>query len=289
MTKDHSARVLSNAQEAPAYWRLRVRISENIALRPGQFVMVRTRDQWEPIWRRALVIYRAERHAEGMDLEFLYKVLGRGTQRLSRQRPGDELEMLGPLGNGFPPETDPHAEALLVSGGIGLPALYLLAEALAHEGRSVRLFHGEPTVKPHAGSPRDLKIAWGAPVDLPALEDFARVLGREAITLATEDGSGGIQGLVTEALQAYLDRARPRRAVLYACGPLPMLRRVAEIAAAAQLPAFVALEARMACGFGVCLGCVVPTRSRSDRIPHYRRVCVEGPIFRAEEVLWDEL
>jgi dihydroorotate dehydrogenase electron transfer subunit len=109
------------------------------------------------------------------------------------------------------------------------------------------------------------------------------------MTLVTEDGSGGIPGLVTEALQAYVDRARPHRASLYACGPLPMLRRVAEIAAATGLPAFVALEARMACGFGVCLGCVVPTRSGADRTPQYRRVCVEGPIFRAEEVVWDEL
>ncbi len=275
MTKDHTVRILSNAPETPTYWRLRVRVPEDITIRPGQFVMVRARDHWEPIWRRALVIYRVEQHAEGMDLEFLYKVLGRGTQQLSRQRPGDELEMFGPLGNGFSPKTDHHAEAILVSGGIGLPALYLLAEALARQGCSIHLFHGEPTVKPHT--------------DLPALEDFARVLGREAITLATEDGSGGIQGLVTEALQAYLDRVRPRRAVLYACGPLPMLRRIAEIAAATGLPAFVALEARMACGFGVCLGCVVPTRSASDRTPHYRRVCVEGPIFRAEEVIWDEL
>jgi len=273
--RDHRVRILSNAPEPPAYWRLRVRLQEAIAIRPGQFVMVRTREQWEPLWRRALVIYRAEEHAEGMDLEFLYKVLGRGTMLLSRQRPGDELEMLGPLGNGFPHEADSEAEALLISGGIGLPALYLLAEALARDGRAVRLFHGEPTVEPNA--------------PLPFLDDFARVLGPETITLATEDGSRGFQGLVTEAVQAYLERARPRRAIFYACGPMPMLRRVAEIAVQRALPAYVSLEARMACGFGVCLGCAVKTRFASDRTPHYRRVCVEGPIFRAEEVVWDEL
>ncbi len=275
MMRDHRVRILSNAPETLTYWRLRVRLSETIAIRPGQFVMARTREQWEPIWRRALVIYRAEEHAEGMDLEFLYKVLGRGTALLSRQRPGDELEMLGPLGNGFPHDADPDAEALLISGGIGLPALYLLAEALARDGRAVRLFHGEPTVEPER--------------PLPFLDDFARVLEPEAITLATEDGSRGFPGLVTEAVEAYLERTRPGRAVLYACGPTPMLRRVAEIAAQRRLPAYVSLEARMACGFGVCLGCAVKTQFASEHMPHYRRVCAEGPIFRAEEVIWDEL
>lgn len=273
MTRDRSVRVVSNVRETLAYWRLRVRLSERIAIRPGQFVMMRVRDAWEPLWRRALVIYRAEPHAEGMDLEFLYKVLGRGTALLSRQRPGDELEMLGPLGNGFPTDADSKAEALLISGGIGLPALYLLAEALARNGRTVRLFHGEPTVEPEGS--------------LPALDDFARVLGPEAITLATEDGSKGFHGVVTEAVEVHLERAR--RAILYACGPTPMLRRVAEIAARRGLPAYVSLEARMACGFGVCLGCAVKTQSASDRTPRYRRVCVEGPVFRAQEVVWDEL
>lgn len=273
--RDHRVRILSNAPETPTYWRLRVHLSEAFAARPGQFVMMRARDQWEPIWRRPLVIYRMEEHAEGVHLEFLYKVLGRGTALLSRQRPGDELEMLGPLGNGFPTDENPEAEAILVSGGIGLPALYLLAEALARDKRPIRLFHGEPTVEP------------GIP--FPFLEDFARVLKPEAITLATEDGSQGVRGLVTEALEADLERTRPRRAVLYACGPTPMLRRVAEIAARWELPAYVSLEARMACGFGVCLGCAVKTQFASDRAPHYRRVCIEGPVFRAEEVIWDEL
>lgn len=275
MTRDRSVRVVSNVRETLAYWRLRVRLSERIAIRPGQFVMMRVRDAWEPLWRRALVIYRAEPHAEGMDLEFLYKVLGRGTAQLSRQRPGDELQMLGPLGNGFPLEADADAEAILISGGIGLPALYLLAEALARQRRRVQLFHGEPTSEPGA--------------HFSALEDFARVLGHEAITLATEDGSLGFRGRVTEALEAYVQHHRPRRASLYACGPTPMLRRVAEIAARQGWPAYVSLEARMACGFGVCLGCAVKTREAPDRPPHYRRVCVEGPIFRAEEVVWDDV
>jgi len=275
MMGDHRARILSNAPEAHAYWRLRVRLPEILAVRPGQFVMVRPRDQWEPLWRRALVIYRTTEHAAGMDLEFLYKVLGRGTALLSRQHPGDELQMLGPLGTGFPCDEDPDAEAILISGGIGLPALYLLAEALTRQGRAVRLFHGEPTVPSHT--------------PLPFLEDFARVLGPEAITLATEDGSRGFAGKVTEAVEAHLERARPRRAILYACGPTPMLRRVAEIAAQRRLPAYVSLEARMACGFGVCLGCAVKTQRASDRTPHYRRVCVEGPVFRSEEVVWDEV
>lgn len=273
MRKDHRAQVLHNARETQAYWRLRVRLPESFPIRPGQFVMVRARDQREPLWRRALVIYRAQEHTEGMDLEFLYKVLGRGTLLLSRQRPGDELDVLGPLGNGFPIHA--NAEAILVSGGIGLPTLFLLAETLARAPVRIRLFHGEATLDPQEG--------------LPALSDFARVLGPQALTLATEDGSAGFKGRVTEALEAFLERSRPRGATLYACGPWPMLRRVAQIAARFDLPAYVALEARMACGFGVCLGCAVKIRTPSDPIPHYRRVCVEGPIFRAEEVVWDDV
>jgi dihydroorotate dehydrogenase electron transfer subunit len=196
-------------------------------------------------------------------IEILYRVVGRGTTLLSEARPGQSISLLGPLGHGFPIEPS-AAPALLVGGGTGSASLFELAKALAALGRPVSVLLGA------ASEP-----------DLIGLRDFA-CLDVELVC-ATEDGSRGYQGLVTEPLAERLAASAPGSAV-FACGPSPMMRAVAELAEAQGAPCFVSLENPMACGFGVCLGCAVPRREGG-----FSLVCRDGPVFEAGEIDWEGL
>ncbi|RMG49761.1 MAG: dihydroorotate dehydrogenase electron transfer subunit [Acidobacteria bacterium] len=271
---DVTATVLNNVREYGDYWRLRVKIPARYAVRPGQFAMIRPSAQWEPILRRAMVFYRVERGAHALEAEFIYRVMGRGTRRLAQLRSGDRLDVLGPLGNGFtigePPPTG--RDVALVSGGIGIPALYLLAAELRRRGFVPRLFHGDRTSDVERG--------------LICVDDFYALLGRDHVLCTTEDGSYGQRGVVTDLLESALQNRAWRPLALYACGPEPMMKRVAQLAHQFHIPAELSLEAAMACGFGVCLACVQRVR-RDDRIT-YVRVCCEGPVFRAEDIVWEE-
>jgi dihydroorotate dehydrogenase electron transfer subunit len=195
-----------------------------------------------------MAVYRGD--ADG--LEFRFKVVGRGTRILSELPSGATVGVVGPLGNGFP---DPPEGSVLVGGGTGIASLYELA---ASEPASVRVLLG--------GRTRD---------DVMGLEDF-EALGVD-LQVATEDGSAGHKGLVTELL-----RPEPDQTVI-ACGPTGMMRKVAELARSAGARCLVSLESPMACGFGICLGCAVPTRSG------FRYVCTGGPVFDADELRWEEL
>jgi len=235
--------------EAPAVARI---------ARPGQFVMVRTGPSpakgTSPLLKRPFSLHRI---GSGGEIDLLYRVVGEGTSLLSQVRSLQGLEVMGPLGRGFEPP-DPLPRAYLAAGGVGLAPLLALAETLAGSTETI-LFYG-------ARSDDDL-------VSAPYLELFqCRVL------LCTDDGSVGFHGPVTEPLAEVLE-ASP--APVFACGPRPMLARVAELAAGAGVAAQVSMEANMACGMGACLGCVVQTNE-----PAYTRVCLEGPVFRAEDIQW---
>ena len=212
---------------------------------PGQFYMVSASERWgggqgeRPFLRRALSVMRT---GEDASAEFLLEDVGPGTRRLCELEAGEGIELIGPLGRGFSP---PAGEALLVGGGIGIAPL--LGAQDAWGGLALLGF-------------RDAEHARAA--DL-----FATAL------IATDDGSAGHHGVVTELLGVELDRA-PRS--ILACGPPAMLDAVRELALARGVPAQLALEAPMACGFGACWGCVVAT------VDGYRRVCVDGPVFAAE-------
>jgi dihydroorotate dehydrogenase electron transfer subunit len=191
----------------------------------------------------------------------LYKRTGRGTRLLAAAVAGDVIALLGPLGCGFRAPSGAGA-ALLVAGGTGIASVYELARRLAGE-RAVSVLLGARSRE-----------------DLMAEADFAELgVGLE---IATEDGSRGARGLVTELLEQHL--ARERQATVYACGPTPMMQRCAEIAAAHTADCFVSLENNMACGFGVCLGCAAPRTSGG-----YALVCREGPVFDATDVVWSGL
>jgi dihydroorotate dehydrogenase electron transfer subunit len=199
--------------------------------------------------------------------QVLYKVYGRGTALLATLEAGAEITVLGRLGRGFEPPADPDAVAVFVAGGIGSAPFPLLIDELRRAGHPApMMFYG----------------ARGSG-DLPLVDWFDGHVG--ALHVATEDGSAGTHGRVTEPLLAWHDKHRERPQEWYVCGPDPMLKAVARTALDRRVPAQLALEAHMACGFGVCIGCVVPCRAEDGGI-RYDRVCVEGPVMRAERMAW---
>jgi NAD(P)H-flavin reductase len=239
-----------------AYRVLRVADVETPEPRPGQFAMLATAERWgggedeRPYLPRAFSIAR-RRIGES---HFLLEDVGPGTRRLCELREGDGLWALGPLGKGFQ-SPKPRHRAILVGGGVGIAPLAILQDALEAEAAThVTVLLGF----------RDGVRAQGA-----ALLHGARV--------ATDDGSVGHHGLLTELLsqELYADS----RAEVYACGPAPMLEAVRAMCATRDVPAQLALEAGMACGFGACYGCAVPRRGDG-----YLRVCVDGPVIDAAQL-----
>jgi dihydroorotate dehydrogenase electron transfer subunit len=270
---DTIATVLENRREFADYWRLRLHIPARFEIRPGQFVMIRPHGQWEPILRRAMVFYRVTAGPGFLESEFIYRAMGRGTHQLAQTRPGDFVDLLGPLGNGFTIDQPirPGHTVALVSGGVGIPAMYLLAEQVLARGLEPRLFHGDRT--------SDVELG------LMCVNDFHELLGRASVVCATEDGSYGEPGFVTAPLERALRNGTLRPAAIYACGPRPMMQRVADLAGEFRIPTQVSVEAQMACGFGVCLACA--ERVKVNGQEKYVRVCLEGPVFRAEDIIWE--
>ena len=254
------------------------------AIRPGQFLMVRPSEgppgSTDPLLGRPFALYDVARDDSGepVAVDIVYLVLGRGTTALARMRPGDRVAAWGPLGNGFgpPPEGDPVA---FVAGGIGQTPFVALAKWWLGRAR-----YGESGSAPGRGFVSGAVLYYGTrSADLLAgLDDFraAGVIPR----IATDDGSSGHHGFVTDLLRLDLERG-VRPAKLVGCGPPPMLRALAAIASEHSIPCDLSLENHMACGFGACFSCVAPIRQQ-DGSTDLRRVCVEGPIFPAESVVF---
>jgi len=224
------------------------------APRPGQFYMLAAEERWgggadeRPFLPRAFSFLRAR---DGR-LDFLLEEIGPGTRRLAELAPGDGLLLTGPFGAGFSaPPAD--SRALLVGGGIGIVPLVCWQDELLAAGRGATTLLGF----------RDAAHAEGASL-------------AQAPVVVTDDGSVGRSALVTELLEEELDSGG--EPTVYACGPPPMLEQVRAICAQRGVPAQLALESGMACGFGACFGCVVPTRGG------YVRLCVEGPVLDADEL-----
>jgi dihydroorotate dehydrogenase electron transfer subunit len=223
--------------------------------RPGQFYMLSTVERWgggedeRPYLPRAFSFARAR---EDGTLDFLLEAIGPGTGRLASLEAGDALNLVGPLGIGF--DTSAAGRPLLVGGGIGVAPLIALQDLVLQEDE--------------LGAPALLGFRSAAHAEAAALFASARV--------ATDDGSVGRQAFVTELLREELD-ADPR-ATVFACGPPPMLEAVRALCAERDVQAQLALESGMACGFGACFGCVVPTRDG------YVRLCVDGPVLDAADL-----
>jgi dihydroorotate dehydrogenase electron transfer subunit len=231
--------------------------------RAGQFVMIKANTVSEPILRRPFSVMTVAPR-DGTFTLFL-KVVGPGSRALADLREGETAGCLGPLGRPFPLPPEGH-EALLVAGGYGIAPFVLFGEELGHARRKARLFYGGRTV-----------------ADLQVREPFA-ALGIP-LACATDDGSFGHHGRVTEAVAAHVG-TRPGPVTLYACGPDAMLHAVARLAEERGVPAQVSLDPWMGCGVGTCLGCVVRVRRAGEARPKYHCACTEGPVFDARDVVW---
>ena len=229
---------------------------------PGQFVHLRVPSLEKSALRRPFSIF----NAEGDRLELLYKTVGRGTAALNEVKPGDEVEVMGPLGHGFPLTC--AGEALLVGGGYGVAPLYFLARRLLASGvqtiPAIHLFVGGRTKN-----------------DLLALDRF-EALGGVKVHLATNDGSAGAKGLVTDPLDDELIRLRGEggKFELFACGPDPMLKAVALRATGTGSKGWISMDRHMVCGVGACYACIQKTVRGNSRC------CIEGPVSSAADLVW---
>jgi len=249
-------RVLGNERIAPGVGILTLQAPRCAsAVRPGQFVHFRVAEGRDFILRRPFSVHRAHDGA----IEILYQVLGTGTRAISLLEREQMLDLVGPLGRGWSAPAG-LAHALIVTGGLGAAPLGMLAEELAAAGVAVTVAMGAPT--------QERLVARGL------YETVAR-----RVVLATDDGSAGERGFVTAPVKRLL--AESTFDQMYVCGPEVMQRLVADMAKEANVPCQVSLERLMACGIGACLSCVVSTRDG------LRRACIDGPVFNAEDVLWD--
>ena len=223
----------------------------------GQFVNIRVADALEPLLRRPISIHGVK----APKVKIIYEIIGKGTQILSARKPGEFLDIIGPLGNGFdysrPLAKSTQAKNILIAGGMGVAPLVFLAE---------KLKLSKPLVLIGARTKKQILCP----------QEF-KSLGC-TVKLATDDGSVGFKGRVTDLLRIVLEQTKPLG--LFSCGPQPMLKTVAEIAGENKINAQLSLEEHMACGIGACLGCEVLTKTG------YKSVCKDGPVFSSEELIW---
>ena len=250
MIKDLPAEVLENSYISGRLYKLVLRLPEEDLkeVKPGQFAMIKPTDTYDPMGRRAF----AFADIEGGKAVFYYEVFGRGTAYLTKRKPGERIKTLFPLGKRlFSYEGEKH---LLIGGGVGLAGLTLLAKELRKLGKEVFIVYGARS-REHLGM-----LEW---------------LEKEGFEyeVFTDDGSYGRRGYATEILKEF-----PTDWVVHACGPKPMLKTIKRMKTGHRV--YFSLEERMACGWGVCLGCVVKTAGG-----HMKRVCYEGPVMPMEEVV----
>lgn len=268
------ASVVANVSLARQTYRLRLFVPELArTITPGQFLMLRLPSTTDPLLGRAFALYDIALDQVGQPaaVDMVYLVVGKMTGRMTRLRPGDSVEVWGPLGNGFP-ELHGVEHVGLVAGGIGqTPFLAYVRQLLGDRG-----YGGQPARR----AVQRVSFYYGIrTADLAAgVEDF-RDEGAK-VYLASDDGSLGYHGFVTQLLEQH---EMPQH--LVGCGPEPMLRALAALATRRGVPCHLSLETPMACGVGICFSCV--TRVRTADGWDYRRVCVEGPIFDAASLAWE--
>ncbi len=229
-------------------------------VKPGQFLHLQIPQMGDRILRRPFSIYKAD--AEGMSI--LYKPVGRGTESMRPLQVGDTVDIIGPLGNGYP-ELAEGKIPVLVAGGYGNAALYLKAKELPVKGVA---FFGGRTAE-----------------DILCVDEF-KALGWD-VRPTTNDGSLGTEGLVTDAFDPWMQKQDVQSLELFVCGPNPMLKAMGDRAIEHNFTAWLSMDKNMACGVGACLTCVIK-RNTDDGGWKWARCCKDGPVFESREIIWEE-
>ena len=237
---------------------------------PGQFVMIRIAGLNDPFLSRPISIYSFSSEKKFCSIELLYRVVGKGTQILAGLIKGSQVEINGPLGNGFE-ISDIKEKHVFVAGGIGIAPLSLLIENLC---RRACLSPSAMTV--YLGAQRAAAI-----VGLDKMQKLCHY-----ITVCTDDGTLGEKSLVTHAFQKDIQKFTPENTSIYACGPKEMLKSLAKILNKSKFSCQVSLEERMACGTGACMGCAVAIKDE-EGASNYKRVCADGPVFNLRNIIWE--
>jgi len=278
MVQIFKCRILENNKVRPGYFKM-IFTAPQIARksRAGQFVHLRCASSIEPLLRRPFSIYRTDRDK----VEILYKVVGRGTAEIAKRKPGEIIDVMGPLGQGFE-ISNGLKSAILVAGGIGVAPLVMLAreikDTIHHPSFLIHRMRATSNQQPAT-----IYVLIGAKTknDILCEEEF-RETGCE-VRVSTEDGSKGFNGMVTDLLNSLVAHCTLHVApAVYACGPKEMLKKIAEITSKYNIPAQVSLEENMACGIGACYGCPVRTKQG------YKLVCKDGPVFETSEIVWEK-
>ncbi|MFH1395503.1 MAG: dihydroorotate dehydrogenase electron transfer subunit [Candidatus Omnitrophota bacterium] len=262
-------KIISNKKTAPDHFEIAIQ-NEWLARnsRPGQFVMIKVQDKNnDPLLRIPLGVHFTEKDRTYL----LYKIVGAGTETLCQRQKGEVISVLGPLGNGFDLRgLSEKKEALIVAGGHGIVPLYMLAKELRKRGMKVTVFEGA-CGKEHILCKNKLKK-----------------IGAK-IFIATENGTLGQKGRVTDILSKYLKAVKknpkqkefPQKYEMYVCGPKPMIESVNKIAKEFEIKTQISFAEYMACGIGACLGCAIMT------VDGYKMTCKDGPVFDSRQIKWD--
>lgn len=261
MAVNIKAKLLKREELATGIFKFSVQADEIIkTAKPGNFIEIRVNDDIEPFLRRPISIHNMDR--ENGILEFIFQEKGKGTKILSSRREGELIDIIGPLGFGTFKYSS-YQNLAIIGGGIGVFPLYELAKCAQSDNKNVNTYLGFRNK------------------DLVVLEDeFKQVSNNFIIT--TDDGSYAQKGFAIDFLKKDIEDGKID--CIYACGPLPMLRAVRELALEKNIPCQISLEEKMACGLGVCLGCAVKTARSPKEAPEYWHVCKAGPVFQAKDV-----
>ena len=279
--------ILKNENISQNYFKITLNLFENSILPlPGQFYTIRCSNNTDPFLRRPFSLHRLVQTRNSVQMKILYRVIGKGTEWLSKRQKGEVLDMIGPLGNGFIIEDDVK-EVVLVARGIGIAPLYALGEAFFTRNRRV-----------------NIHILIGARLEERIFyEGECKKIGE--VFLYTDNGSKGFHGRAPDLLLHLLEKKRlPETFSLYACGPPRMYRDLASLSERFKFHGQVALEEHMGCGFGACLSCACPLKPQfikkniqwkkpalqwsEDGLLAYSLICKDGPIYDLQEVDWDE-
>ncbi len=251
----HTVKVVSNKKLCPQFHCLALEAKGILhKILPGQFIHIKTSDGLEPFFRRPFSVYRAKKY-----VEIFFEVVGLGTRLLSEKKPGDLLDILGPLGNRFTPPPKGTKQVVMIAGGIGIAPFLILSDELRATNYELILFYGART-KNHVYPMKEFK------------QNGCKIF------VSTDDGSVGVKGRVSQLFNKI--KIDPASTMLYTCGPHAMMHAVQEFAVKNNLHCEASCEEIMACALGACLGCSIQTTSG------YKTVCYDGPVFDIKEIVF---